>query len=92
MKSILEGVIAQMYVDDFATFIWEILRLRRYGTAIIINNSRLATLQRILEQLLCHRNCDRPYSRSRRRRPRLQLVSQQKCSNESCQTAPPMGQ
>ena len=55
-----EGVIAQMYVDDFAAFIWEILRLRRYSTAIIINNSRLATLQRILERLLCHRNCDRP--------------------------------
>jgi hypothetical protein len=47
-----EGAIEQMYVDDFATLIWEILRLRRYKT-VIINNSRLAALQKILEQLLC---------------------------------------
>jgi hypothetical protein len=46
-----EGAIEQLYVDDFAALIWEILRLRRYKTAII-NSSRLAALQGILMQLL----------------------------------------
>ena len=36
--------------------------LRRYKT-IIINNSRLAALRGILEQLLCHRDYDRPYDK-----------------------------
>jgi len=52
-----EGVIEQMYVDDFAVLIWEILRLRRYKT-VIINNSRLAALRGILEQLLCRPDFD----------------------------------
>jgi hypothetical protein len=54
-----EGAIEQIYVDDFATLIWEILRLRRYKT-VIINNSRLPALQGILEQLLCRRDFDDP--------------------------------
>ncbi len=57
-----EGVIEQMYVDDFATLIWEILRLRRYKT-VIINNSRLAALRGILDQLLCPRDYDGPYDK-----------------------------
>jgi hypothetical protein len=57
-----EGVIEQMYVDDFATLIWEILRLRRYKT-MIINNSRLAALRGILKQLLCRRDYDQPYDK-----------------------------
>ena len=57
-----EGAIEQMYVDDFATLIWEILRLRRYKT-VIINNSRLAALRGILEQLLCRRDYDQPYDK-----------------------------
>jgi hypothetical protein len=47
-----EGPIDQIYVDDFATLIWEISRLRRYKN-IMINNCRLAALQKILQQLLC---------------------------------------
>jgi hypothetical protein len=46
-----EGVIEQIYVDEFATHIWEIQRFRHYK-AIILNNSRLAALQEIVEQLL----------------------------------------
>jgi hypothetical protein len=57
-----EGVIEQIYVDDFATLIWEILRLRRYKT-LIINNSRLAALQGILKQLLCDRDYDNSYEK-----------------------------
>jgi hypothetical protein len=38
------------------------LRLRRYKT-IIINNSRLAALRGILDQLLCRRDYDRPYDK-----------------------------
>ncbi len=53
-----EGVIEQMYVDDFATLIWDILRLRRYKT-VIINSSRRAALQGILEQLLCDRDYEK---------------------------------
>jgi hypothetical protein len=52
-----EGAIEQLYVDDFAALIWEILRLRRYKT-VIINNARLAALQKILEQLLCRPDYD----------------------------------
>jgi len=57
-----EGVIEQMYVDDFATLIWEILRLRRYKT-VIINSSRRAALQGILEQLLCDRDYENSYEK-----------------------------
>jgi hypothetical protein len=57
-----EGVIEQMYVDDFATLIWEILRLRRYKT-VIINSSRRAALQGILEQLLCARDYEHSYKK-----------------------------
>jgi hypothetical protein len=54
-----EGPIEQLYVDDFATLIWEIWRLRRYKT-VIINNSRLEALQKILNQLLCCPDSDDP--------------------------------
>src|SRR5947207_6682686 len=47
-----KGIIEQTYVDDFAVLVWESLRYRRYKTAMI-NNSRLAALKGILEQLLC---------------------------------------
>ncbi len=57
-----EGVIEQMYVDDFATLIWDILRLRRYKT-VIINSSRRAALQGILEQLLCDRDYENSYEK-----------------------------
>ena len=46
-----KGVIERTYVYDIANNIWETLRLRRYKT-IIIDNSRLAALRGILEQLL----------------------------------------
>jgi hypothetical protein len=55
-----EGPIEQMYVDDFTELIFEIRRLRRYKN-ITINNSRLAALQKILEQLLCRRDFDGLY-------------------------------
>ena len=48
---VVRGPIEQMYLDDFATLIWEIWRVRRFKAAII-NNSRLGALQKILEQLL----------------------------------------
>jgi hypothetical protein len=54
------GVIERTYVQDIANNIWETLRLRRYKT-VIINNSRLAALRRILQQLLCHPDTDVPY-------------------------------
>jgi hypothetical protein len=57
-----EGAIEQMYLDDFATLIWEILRLRRYKT-VIIDNSRLAALRRILLQLLFDRDYDHSYEK-----------------------------
>jgi hypothetical protein len=50
-----EGVIEQMYVDEFATHIWEIRGLRRYKMSIL-SSSRLAALQGILQQLLDHRD------------------------------------
>ena len=53
-----EGVIEQMYVDEFATHIWEIRCLRRYKMSIL-SNSRLAALQGILQQLLYRRDYDR---------------------------------
>jgi hypothetical protein len=57
-----EGVIEQMYVDDFATLIWEILRLRRYKT-IMIDNHRRDALRGILVQLLCDDDYDQPYDK-----------------------------
>jgi hypothetical protein len=54
------GVIEQMYIEDIASLIFEIMRLRRYK-AVIVNNSRLEALRGILEQLLCHPNTDLPY-------------------------------
>jgi hypothetical protein len=48
---VVRGPIEQIYLDDFATLIWEIWRVRRFKAAII-NNSRLAALQKILEQLI----------------------------------------
>jgi type IV secretory pathway VirB4 component len=57
-----EGAIEQIYVDDFATLIWEILRLRRYKT-VILNSSRRAALQGILEQLLSDRDYEHSYQK-----------------------------
>jgi type IV secretory pathway VirB4 component len=57
-----EGAIEQIYVDDFATLIWEILRLRRYKT-VILNSSRRAALQGILEQLLSGRDYEHSYQK-----------------------------
>jgi hypothetical protein len=54
-----EGVIEQMYVDDFATLIWEIVRLRRYKT-IMIDNHRRDALRGILMQSLCDDDYDQP--------------------------------
>jgi hypothetical protein len=59
-----EGAIEQMYLDDFATLIWEILRLRRYKTAII-NSSRRAALQGILEQLLWDQDYEHSYQKDK---------------------------
>jgi hypothetical protein len=59
-----KGPIERAYVHDIATLICESQCLRRYKT-IIINNSRLAALRGILEQLLCHRDYDRPYDKDR---------------------------
>jgi hypothetical protein len=58
-----EGVIEQMYVDDFAVLIWEILRLRRYKT-ILIDSHRHDALRGILEQLLCDDDYDQPYDKT----------------------------
>ena len=57
-----EGPIDQIYVDDFATLIWEILRLRRYKT-IMIDNHRRDALRGILVQLLCDDDYDQPYDK-----------------------------
>jgi len=57
-----EGAIEQMYLDDFATLIWEILRLRRYKT-IMIDNHRRDALRGILVQLLCDDDYDQPYDK-----------------------------
>jgi hypothetical protein len=55
-----KGVIERTYVHDIASLICESQRLRCYKT-VIVNNSRLAALRRILEQLLCHPDTDVPY-------------------------------
>jgi|SRR5271169_863733 len=55
-----EGPIENMYVDDFAELIFEIRRLRRYKTAIV-NCSRLAALQGLLQRLLDSREFEFPY-------------------------------
>jgi hypothetical protein len=55
-----EGPIENMYLDDFAELIFEIRRLRRYMTAIV-NCSRLAALQGLLQQLLDSREFEFPY-------------------------------
>jgi hypothetical protein len=57
-----EGPIDQIYVDDFATLIWEILRLRRYKT-IMIDNHRRDALRGVLVQLLCDDDYDQPYDK-----------------------------
>jgi hypothetical protein len=57
-----QGVIEQMYVDDFATLTWEILRFRRYKT-IMIDNHRREALSGILGQLLCNDDYDEPYDK-----------------------------
>jgi len=58
-----EGPIDQIYVDDFATLIWEILRLRRYKT-IMIDNHRRDALRGVLMQLLCDDDYDQPYDKA----------------------------
>jgi hypothetical protein len=55
-----EGPIEQMYVDDFAVLLWEILRFRRYKV-VIMKHARLAALQGILEQLLCDQDYEQSY-------------------------------
>jgi hypothetical protein len=55
-----EGAIEQLYVDDFATLIWEILRVRRCKT-ILIDSHRRDALRGILQQLLCDDDYDQPY-------------------------------
>jgi hypothetical protein len=57
---VVRGPIEQIYLDDFASLVWEIWRVRRFK-ATIINNSRLAALQGILKQLLCSRDFDNEY-------------------------------
>jgi hypothetical protein len=46
-----QDVIERTYVHEIACYIWEAQRLRRFKT-VIINNSRRAAMQGILEQLL----------------------------------------
>jgi hypothetical protein len=58
------GVVERIYVFDIANIVWEILRLRRYKIAII-NTSRLAALQGILEQLLCPGDYEHSYEKDR---------------------------
>jgi chromosome segregation ATPase len=48
---VVRGPIEQIYLDDFATLVWEIQRVRRFKDAII-NNSHLDALETILKQLL----------------------------------------
>jgi hypothetical protein len=55
-----EGPIEQMYVDDFAALLWEILRFRRFKV-VTMNNARLAALQGILEQLLSDQDYEHSY-------------------------------
>jgi hypothetical protein len=55
-----EGPIEQIYVDDFAILLWEILRFRRYKV-VIMKHARLAALQGILEQLLSAQDYEQPY-------------------------------
>jgi hypothetical protein len=55
-----EGVIEQIYLDDFASLTWDILRLRRSKTGIT-NGAFLAALQSMLKQLLNRRDYEFPY-------------------------------
>jgi hypothetical protein len=57
-----EGVIEQLYVDDFAALIWEILRVRRYKT-ILIDSHRRDALRGILVQVLGDDDYDQPYDK-----------------------------
>ena len=52
-----KGAIERTYVRDVATLICESQRLRSYKN-ITINNSRLAALRSIVQQLLCRRDFD----------------------------------
>ena len=52
-----KGPIERTYVFDIANITWDIERYRRYKT-VIINNSWIAALQGILEQILCRQNFD----------------------------------
>jgi hypothetical protein len=45
------GIIEQMYVHDFSSIVWEILRLRRCKV-VIINSAFRSALQDLLKQLL----------------------------------------
>jgi hypothetical protein len=45
------GIIEQMYVEDIAYLVWEIVRLRR-GKAAIVNSAFRAALTEIITQLL----------------------------------------
>jgi hypothetical protein len=54
-----QGVIEQMYVDDFATLTRGILHFRRYKT-IMIDSHRREALSGILGRLLCSDDYDDP--------------------------------
>ena len=58
------GVIEQIYLEDMANIIWDILRLRRCKTGII-NNAMCAALEGILEQLLSREDYENAFERSR---------------------------
>jgi hypothetical protein len=46
------GIVEQMYVEEIAYLVWEVLRLRRARTGII-NAAFRAALERVLQQCLC---------------------------------------
>jgi hypothetical protein len=55
-----KGPIEQIYVDDFAALLWEILRYRRYKV-VMIDDARLAALLGILQQLLSDDDYEFPH-------------------------------
>src|ERR1700734_702116 len=55
-----KGLVEQIYVDEFASLLWEILRYRRYKV-VMINDARLAALLAILWQLLSDDDYEFPH-------------------------------
>ena len=76
-----EGPIEQMYVDDFAVLLWEILRFRRYKV-VIMKDARLAALQGILEQLLS----DQDYEHSYLKHPDVEDLARRWFGDKKAQT------